>query len=166
MTAGIAAVAIAETKPAATPMEAPVDPAYMWDLSDFYPSAEAWTAEHDRVKAVTDTLDKYKGTLGKSAKDMLAALDAISDVQRADARLAAYAGLKADEDVRIAANQERQQLAASLADAARRKDVLGHAGNPRDRRRQGARVREGQAGTGAPLRLLSSTMSCAVRRTR
>ena len=86
----------------------------MWDLTDLYPSADAWTSEHDRVKAVTDTLDKYKGTLGKSAKDMLTALDAISAVQRADARLSAYAGLKADEDVRIAANQERQQLAASL----------------------------------------------------
>jgi len=100
-----------ETAPAAA---APVDPAYMWDLSDLYASPEAWNAERDRVKAATDRLDRFKGTLGKSAKDMLAALDAMSAVQRADARLAAYAGLKADEDVRIAANQERQQLAASL----------------------------------------------------
>jgi len=110
--------AIAATKPApmksAPAAAAPVDPAYMWDLSDLYASPEAWTAEHDRVKTVTDTLDKYKGTLGKSAADMLTALDAISAVQRADARLSAYASLKADEDVRIAANQERQQLAASL----------------------------------------------------
>ena len=36
------------------------------------------------------------------------------DLQRGDARLSAYAGLKADEDVRIAQNQERQQLAAAL----------------------------------------------------
>ena len=99
---------------AAPSAEAPVDPAYMWDLSDLYPSADAWTAEHDRVKAQTEAFDKYKGTLGKSAKDMLVALSAFSDAQRAGARLAAYAGLKADEDVRIAANQERQQLAASL----------------------------------------------------
>ncbi len=121
VTVGIAAVAIAATKPSHTKpapvtpaAAAPIDPAYMWDLSDLYPSADAWTAEHDRVKALTDTLDQYKGTLGKSAKDMLAALDAISAVQRADARLSAYAGLKADEDVRIAVNQERNQLAASL----------------------------------------------------
>lgn len=118
VTAGAAALAVAATKPAAVKpapaAAAPVDPAYMWDLSDLYPSGEAWTAEHDRVKALTDTLDKYKGTLGKSAKDMLAALDAFSAVQRADARLYAYASLKADEDVRIAANQERQQLAAAL----------------------------------------------------
>ncbi len=113
-----ATLAVGATKPAhvkpAPAVEAPVDPAYMWDLSDLYASSDSWTVEHDRVKAVTDTLDKYKGTLGKSAKDMLTALDAISAVQRADTRLAAYAGLKADEDVRIAVNQERQQLAASL----------------------------------------------------
>ncbi|HTP78540.1 MAG TPA: M3 family oligoendopeptidase [Rhizomicrobium sp.] len=92
----------------------PVDPAYMWDLGDLYPSDRAWTDEHDRVKALTDSLDRYKGTLGASARDMLAALAAISDVQRADDRLMAYSSLKADEDVRIAANQERQQLATSL----------------------------------------------------
>lgn len=103
-------------KPAATPAaEAPVDPAHMWDLSDLYPSDQAWTAGRGRLKAEIDTLDKYKGTLGRSAKDMLAALSAFSDVQRATTRLGAYASLKADEDVRIAANQERNQLAASLA---------------------------------------------------
>ncbi len=112
--------AMALAKPAAKPATpppaaAPVDPAYMWDLGDLYPSPEAWTAERDRVKAEVEGLDKYKGTLGKSAKDMLAALSAFSDAQRARRRgLAVYAGLKADEDVRIAVNQERNQLAASL----------------------------------------------------
>ena len=111
------AAAVAATKPVAVKPApaAPVDPAYMWDLSDLYASPQAWTAEHDRVKAATDTLGKFKGTLGKSAKDMLTALDAISAIQRADNRLAAYAGLKGDEDVRIAVNQERLQLSASLA---------------------------------------------------
>src|SRR5512135_3225015 len=109
-----AAAAKPAPKPVAPPAAAPVDPAYMWDLSDLYASPEAWTAEHDRVKATTDGFDKYKGTLGTSAKAMLTALTAFSDAQRAGARLYAYAGLKADEDVRIAANQERQQLAASL----------------------------------------------------
>jgi oligoendopeptidase F len=66
------------------------------------------------VKAATDALGKYKGTHGNSAKDMLTTLSVFSDLQRAGARLAAYASLKADEDVRIAANQERGQLAASL----------------------------------------------------
>ena len=118
LTACAAALALAKPAPKpATPTPAaaaPVDPAYMWDLSDLYPSADAWTAERDRVKGVTAGLDQYKGTLGKGAKELLAALTAFSDAQRAITRLAAYANLKADEDVRIAANQERQQLAANL----------------------------------------------------
>ena len=118
-TASAAALSMAApkpVKPANQPVaEAPVDPAYMWDLSELYPSVEAWTAERDRVRAEIDRLDKYKGTLGRSAKDMLAALSAFSDAQRATTRLGVYASLKADEDVRVAANQERNQLAASLA---------------------------------------------------
>jgi oligoendopeptidase F len=103
-------------KPAPAPVAAPapIDPAYMWDLSDLYPSADAWEAERTRLKTAVEGFDTYKGTLGHSAKDMLAALAAFSDAQRAGARLAAYAGLKADEDVRIAQNQERQQLSAAL----------------------------------------------------
>ncbi|HEY0106592.1 MAG TPA: M3 family oligoendopeptidase [Rhizomicrobium sp.] len=98
----------------ADPPAAPVDPAYMWDLSDLYPTAQAWTAEHDRVKATLQGFDKYKGTLGGGADGMFAALVAFSDAQRAITRLVSYAGLKGDEDVRIAENQERDQLAAAL----------------------------------------------------
>src|ERR1700731_1808146 len=86
----------------------------MWKLADLYPSPEAWTAARDRLKAEAVKLDTLKGTLGKSAKDMLAALDAMSRVRRESNRLAVYATLKADEDVRIAANQERQQAATAL----------------------------------------------------
>src|SRR5689334_5758184 len=110
LSAGIAVAApAADTKPAEA-----VPAAYMWDLGDLYPSTAAWTAELNRVKAETGTFERYRGTLGKSAKDMLAALSAISDAQRAATRLAAYASLKADEDVRVAENRERQQLANSL----------------------------------------------------
>lgn len=89
-------------------------PAGMWDLRDLYPTPAAWTAEHDKLKAETDALEHYKGTLGKSAKSMLAALSAISDVRKEAARLAVYASLKGDEDVSIAENQERQSSALAL----------------------------------------------------
>jgi oligoendopeptidase F len=98
--------------PAATP--AKPDPTPTWHLSDLYPSPEAWSAEHDKIKAEAEKLDQYKGTLGKSAKDLFTALDAISRVNKETARLGVYASLKGDEDVRIAANQERQQSANAL----------------------------------------------------
>jgi oligoendopeptidase F len=91
-----------------------VPEAGMWDLRDLYPTPEAWTAARERVKAQAQTLDRYKGTLGKSAKEMLTALSAISGVRKEAARLAVYASLKGDEDVRVAANQERLQSAQQL----------------------------------------------------
>ncbi|HSZ74054.1 MAG TPA: oligoendopeptidase F [Rhizomicrobium sp.] len=90
------------------------NPAYMWDLTEIYPTPEAWTAAHDKIKAQADALDKYKGTLGKSAESMLAALSAISDVQRETNRLQVYAGLKGDENLKISVNQERRQAANAL----------------------------------------------------
>src|SRR5947208_122055 len=86
----------------------------MWDLRDLYPTPEAWTAAHDRVKTQAESLDRYKGTLAKSADTMLKALSAISDVKKEAARLGTYASLKGDEDVRVAANQERLQSATQL----------------------------------------------------
>jgi oligoendopeptidase F len=90
------------------------DPAYMWDLTDLYKTPEAWTAEHNKVQEAAKALEQYKGTLGKSSADMLKALSAYSDVRKESARLSVYAGLKGDENVKIAVNQERQQSAQAL----------------------------------------------------
>ena len=90
------------------------NPAYMWDLSDLYPSPEAWSAAEVKVKDQVDRLDGYKGTLGGSADAMLKALNDVWVAGKEVARLNVYASLKGDEDVRIAANQERVQLAQSL----------------------------------------------------
>ncbi|HEY2068863.1 MAG TPA: M3 family oligoendopeptidase [Rhizomicrobium sp.] len=86
----------------------------MWDLRDLYATPDAWQAEHDKVLAAANTLDRFKGTLGKSAQSMLAALSAVSGVRKETARLATYASLKGDEDVRVAVNQERQSAAQAL----------------------------------------------------
>ena len=90
------------------------NPAYMWDLGDLYPTAEAWTAARDKTMAEIDKLDSYKGSLGRSADAMLAALSAISAAHKEGDRLNVYASLKGDEDVRVAQNQERVQLATAL----------------------------------------------------
>ena len=86
----------------------------MWDLRDLYPSAEAWSASYAKTKAAAAVLDRYKGTLGGGAGAMLKALDALSAVEEESDRLGVYAGLKGDEDLRIAPNQERRQQAQAL----------------------------------------------------
>lgn len=112
----LVAAALPLTALAAQPAPNDADnPAYMWDLSDLYPSPEAWTLERDRIEAQAKSLDKYAGTLGKSPAAMLRALDAISQVQKQADRLAVYAGLKGDENVKIGVNQERKQAAQALA---------------------------------------------------
>jgi oligoendopeptidase F len=105
----------AMSAPAAkTPVADSDNPAYMWDLSDLYKSPEAWTAEHDKLQDEAAKLEDFKGTLGKSSADMLKALSAYADVRKESARLSVYASLKGDENVKIGANQERQQSAQAL----------------------------------------------------
>jgi len=111
----LAAPLAANAPAAATAAPAkPADPRYVWDLSDLYATPEAWSAEYAKIKAAAGRLDRFKGTLGKSAHDMFVALDEISRVQKEIARLNTYASLKADEDTSIAANQERKQSAGAL----------------------------------------------------
>ena len=112
--AALAALFFATQANAAAPATDTANPAYMWDLGDLYSSPEAWTAAQAKTMAAVEGLDKYKGTLGKNAQSMLSALDAISMVSKEVARLNVYASLKGDEDVRIAANQERVQLGQTL----------------------------------------------------
>lgn len=89
----------------------------MWNLGELYASPAAWVTAHDKLAADIAKLDSYKGTLGKSASSMLTALNAISRAKQELYKLYTYASLKADEDVRIAKNQERQQSAAALQTA-------------------------------------------------
>jgi len=86
----------------------------LWNLGDLYSTPEAWAAEFSRVKEAVNTLESYKGTLGKSAAAMLAALDAMSRVGKETARLYAYAALRADEDLSLSKDQERRQQAGAL----------------------------------------------------
>ena len=85
-----------------------------WDLSDLYATPQAWSASYDRTQAAAARLDHYRGTLGQSAAALFAALDAISSIRRESDRLSTYAQLKADEDTRVASDQERRQQAQGL----------------------------------------------------
>ena len=85
-----------------------------WDLSDLYPSVDAWTAAYGKMRAQAEQLDHFKGSLGKDAQSMLKALSTISDTRLQADRLAVYASLQGDEDLRVAPSQERRQQAQAL----------------------------------------------------
>jgi oligoendopeptidase F len=89
---------------------AEVDPKYTWDLTEIYPSLDAWEQAREEVLASFEDIEARKGTLGKSADDLYETLALISDTTRKAARVSSYASLNADEDLRVTVTQERRQL--------------------------------------------------------
>jgi oligoendopeptidase F len=87
---------------------------YYWDLSDLYPTEQAWEAARATLDVRVKALETLKGTLGDSPAAMLRGLTEVSDTYKEAARLYVYAGLKRDEDQRDAAAQERFGQARAL----------------------------------------------------
>jgi oligoendopeptidase F len=91
---------------------------YTWNLSDLYPSEEAWRAAKDKAVADIPKLGEFKGTLGTSAARLADALELATRVNKDVARLFTYANLLSDLDTRVAKNQaavqEMVQVGASL----------------------------------------------------
>jgi oligoendopeptidase F len=90
------------------------EPRANWDLTDLYQTDADWKAAFEALRKSVDELPKYRGTLGKSAHGMLAALSAISQAQRQLGRVGVYASLSSDQDIRVQSNLERFQQAQSL----------------------------------------------------
>jgi oligoendopeptidase F len=86
------------------------DPRYTWDLTAIYPSVEAWNEAREAVLQRFEAIEARRGTLGDSADDLYRTLQLVSDTSRQAARVATYASLQADEDLRISETQERDQL--------------------------------------------------------
>jgi oligoendopeptidase F len=85
-----------------------------WDLTDLYATDAAWETERQALLKAIPGLKAYEGKLGTDAATLKAALQAQSDLNRRTSRLYTYASLKADEDLRVALNQERKQQALDV----------------------------------------------------
>ncbi|QNA85041.1 oligoendopeptidase F [Sphingomonas sp. So64.6b] len=85
-----------------------------WDLSEIYPDDAAWDAARKAALAALPSLAAYRGKLGESADTLARAMVAGSDMGKTIARIYVYVSLKADEDVRVSANQQRQAQAVDL----------------------------------------------------
>ena len=104
LTAALPLVSLhAEEKPAA-------DPRYTWDLTELYPSVEAWEQARDEVMAEFDKIEARRGTLGDSADSLYQAYRHVSDTLKKGGRVFVYASLGADEDLNVTETQERRQL--------------------------------------------------------
>jgi oligoendopeptidase F len=78
-----------------------------WDLSKLYPTESAWEADLERYRGLREKIPSWKGTLGKSAEALAAALTFLRDFGMTEDKLAAYAALRESEDQGLSASRDR-----------------------------------------------------------
>lgn len=79
---------------------ATIDDAYKWDLNALYPSEEAYQKAKEATAKKFDGIEQFKGTLTRSAQDLLECLDYQTDVYKEMLRLSSYASKKSHLDTR------------------------------------------------------------------
>jgi len=91
---------------------------YRWDLTDVYPSQQAWRERKEAITAGIPGLRAFEGRLAQSPAVLADALELTSRLDRELSRLYVYASMVADEDTRLAGpqgmQQEMQQIYASF----------------------------------------------------
>ena len=86
----------------------------VWDLTDLFPSVEAWESELNAVADGVPELERYEGRLGESAATLEEALKIRSALYRKLAHVSAYASLKSDENLAESEPRARKQRVSSV----------------------------------------------------
>ncbi|HNX56665.1 MAG TPA: oligoendopeptidase F [Prolixibacteraceae bacterium] len=91
---------------------------YKWDLTRLFSSDEDWRNSLNEIKGRLDEVDKFRGTLTKSADNLLKALEYNTEISKVASKLSSYASMNSDLDTRnmkySAMKQELQQLFSSF----------------------------------------------------
>lgn len=91
-----------------------IDPRYQWDLSNIFPSDDAFLAALDAAKAYPARIAALKGTVAASPEGLLTFLKLDDEVDVALGKLANYAQRKSDEDTRVARYQDFSSQVTTL----------------------------------------------------
>ena len=75
-----------------------VPEAFTWNLRDVFPSDEAWLAEYEALRELPARIEAFRGTLGRSAEDLLAWFRLSDELELRFGALMGYARCKADQD--------------------------------------------------------------------
>ncbi len=89
------------------PTRSDVSPEHKWDLSDLYPSDDAWEADLERLRNLEEPVARYAGTLDQSADTLYEFLELWNQVGQLEERLGYYAMLRQSEDAGDGTNQAR-----------------------------------------------------------
>ena len=92
---------------------------YKWNLTDIYPSKQAWRSAKEQLAKELPQMKTFQGKLGTSAATLANALDKYFGFDKELSRLYVYAQMLSDQDTRDATHlgmkQEMTQLAAAEA---------------------------------------------------
>ncbi len=87
---------------------------YKWDLSQIYPSDQAWRTAKDKLAGEISAIRPFKGTLASSPQKLADALELVSRLSKEFSRLYVYASMTSDQDTRVSQYQGMQQEMAQL----------------------------------------------------
>ncbi len=99
-----------------------VEDLYKWNLTDLYGSDEQWATNKKELESKLPEIEKFKGKLVQSPKDLQACLDLVNTLTKEFSKLYSYASMHSDEDTRVskylAMKSEMQQLSTDFSSAA------------------------------------------------
>ncbi|HNX44615.1 MAG TPA: oligoendopeptidase F [Bacteroidales bacterium] len=92
---------------------------YKWNLTDIYKSDADWRASKESIVKKMDEVVKFRGTLTRSASDLLRCMEYNSGIRKEANKLYLYANLNSDLDTRdmkySGMKQELQQIFSGFA---------------------------------------------------
>ena len=86
---------------------------FTWDLSDIFATDTDWYQENEALAAEAEHAEQFKGTLGRSATDLLAYFKWDDDMEVRLTRLYGYASCKSDQDTADSTYQDMKGKAMS-----------------------------------------------------
>jgi oligoendopeptidase F len=90
---------------------------YKWNLTDLYPSDQAWRAQKEKLASDLPQLRNFQGKLASSASTLADALETRSRFEKELSRLFMYAFLNSDQDTRVSTYQAMRQEMIQLGSA-------------------------------------------------
>ena len=97
-----------------SPERSDVPDKYKWNLSEIYPSVEAWQADVDLLKTEVEKLADFKGTLSESADKLYQALNKGNNLAKTLWKCYTYAGNLSNENLNISENQALMQQMTAI----------------------------------------------------
>lgn len=97
-----------------SPERTDVPEKYKWNLSEIYPSVEAWQSDVDMLNSEVDNLSAYQGKLGESANVLYDALSTSSDMLKTLYKTWTYASNLSNENLNNSSAQAMMQQMTAL----------------------------------------------------